>query len=444
MSVKPHLCTLCGNLRMAAFKYVVVGGGNSSGYAAREFVNNGIQPGELLIITDEPVVAYERPALSKAYLAPEGAARLPGFHTCVGGGGERQTPEWYTEKGIEYRTNTKVTAADVTSKTLTLSTGESVSFGKLIIATGARPVYLTDFKTPGADLGGILYLRDIRDGEKLLEGIAKAKAAGNKAVVVGGGYIGMEVSAMLSLNGLDTTVVLPEDRLMARLFTPELAAKYEKFWGDKGIKLVHGALATSFEGSNGQVSEVVLKSGERLPADLVVVGVGARANVELFRGQVEEAAGGIKVDGHFRTSVPDVYAVGDVAAFPLLRDGGKLVRQEHVTHCRLSAAHAVSHILGLATTEYDYLPFFYSRSFSLSWVFYGFNTGTAVHFGPTPEAPSKWGAYWVDGERIRGAFLESGSAEENAALKALVAAAPAAPPSDELATQGVAFALSKI
>ena len=94
------------------------------------------------------------------------------------------------------------------------------------------------------------------------------------------------------------------------------------------------------------MSEVVLKDGTKLPADLVVVGVGARANVELFKGQLEEAAGGIKVDGHMRTSVPDVYAVGDVAAFPLLRDGGAVVRQEHVTNCRQTAAQAVAHIAG--------------------------------------------------------------------------------------------------
>lgn len=101
------------------YKYIVLGGGNASGYAAEQFLKKGIKKNELCIISDEPYVAYERPALSKAYLSPAKPARLPGFHTCVGGGGERQTPEWYKEKGIEYMLNTKVTAADIKTRTLT-------------------------------------------------------------------------------------------------------------------------------------------------------------------------------------------------------------------------------------------------------------------------------------------------------------------------------------
>lgn len=101
------------------YKYIVLGGGNASGYAAEQFMKKGVKKNELCVISDEPYVAYERPALSKAYLSPAKPARLPGFHTCVGGGGERQTPEWYKEKGIEYMVNTKVTAADIKTHTLT-------------------------------------------------------------------------------------------------------------------------------------------------------------------------------------------------------------------------------------------------------------------------------------------------------------------------------------
>eukprot|EP00877_Chromochloris_zofingiensis_P009363 jgi/Chrzof1/4680/Cz14g22170.t1 len=421
-------------------KYVVLGGGNASGYVAKEFAAKGIEKGQLTIITDEPVVAYERPALSKAYLFPEGAARLPGFHTAVGGGGDRQEPGWYSEKGIDYRTNTKVTAVDVKAKLLAFQNGDKLTYDKLIVATGARPVYLTEFKTPGAELEGIHYLRNVSDADKLLAAIKEAKTRGNKAVVIGGGYIGLEVSAGLCLQGLEVTMVFPEPHVMPRLFTPELAAFYEKFYTDKGIKLMEGALANGFEGKDGKVTTVKLNNGQTLEAELVLVGVGARPNIEMFDGQLKTEKGGILVDGTLKSSDPDVYAVGDVATFPLVIEGGSLVRQEHVAHARQSAVHAVNAILG-SDAPYDYLPYFYSREFNLSWQFYGVSEGEAVHFGD--QGAGKFGAYWVRDGQVVGAFLESGSNDDNAAIKAVAKLRPTAPSLDELKKQGIQFALEQ-
>ncbi|KAK9824670.1 hypothetical protein WJX72_012200 [[Myrmecia] bisecta] len=423
-----------------SFKYVVLGGGNASGYAAREFVKRGTPKGELAIITDEPYVAYERPALSKAYLNPEGAARLPGFHTTVGGGGDKQSPEWYGENGITYKTKTKVTEADVKNKTLKTADGDSIKYEKLIIATGARPVDLGDFGTKGADLKGIFYLRNVEDADKLIAAFPAAKAKGGKAIVVGGGYIGMEVSCGLNKNGLDVTVVFPEDRLMERLFTPEIAEFYESYYLDKGVTLKRGSTVASFEGEDGQVTHAVLKSGEKLEADLVLVGVGARPNIELFKGQVEllqDKPGGIKVDGRLRTSDPDVYAIGDVAAFPLKRYGS-VTRQEHVANCRQTAAHAVAAILAPSETgDYNYLPFFYSRIYDLGWQYYGTsNDAEPVFFGD--KASKKFGTYFVSEGKVVGAFLEGGSNDENAALKKVAEQQPDAPA--DLASQGLAFA----
>lgn len=423
------------------YKYVFLGGGNAGGYAAKEYVALGGETNQLAIITDEPVVAYERPALSKAYLAPENPARLPGFHACVGGGGERQIPEWYAEKGIAYLTSTKVTAVDTAAKKLTTDAGGEISFEKLIIGTGARTVSLADFKTPGADLKGLHYLRNVEDADALNAAIAETKAANGKAVCIGGGYIGMECAAGLANNGLDVTMVFPEDHLMSRLFDSKIASFYEAFYANKGIKIIKGTLAESFrEDANGAVQTTVLKDGTELESALVVVGVGARPNVELFTGQLdllEGPPGGIKVDSKLRTSIPDVYAVGDVAAFPQKRVGGKHDRQEHVQNCRESATYAVSDMLGRPLAEeYDYLPFFYSRVFSLSWQFYGLSTGTAVHFGDQSEG--KFGAFWVDNGRVVGAFLESGTAEEFAAIKKVALEQPEAPA--DLATEGLAFA----
>ncbi|PRW59212.1 monodehydroascorbate reductase [Chlorella sorokiniana] len=421
------------------YKHVVLGGGNAAGYFAREWVARNGAKGELAIIGDEPYVSYERPALSKAYLFPEAPARLPGFHSCVGGGGERQLPEFYAQHGIDYLTNTKVTAVDVATKQLTTASGDSITYDKLVVATGARPSTLVDFKTPGADLKGVHYLRNVADADALIAAIADCKAAGGKAVAIGGGYIGLECAAALALNGLDVTMVFPEDRFMARLFTPDIAAFYEQFYAGKGIKIVKGDVVSSLEGADGKVTAAVLKGGAKLEANLVLVGVGARPNTELFAGQLELLAGppgGIKTDEHLRTSNPDVYAIGDVAAFPL-KLTGVTTRQEHVTCCRQTAAHAAAELLG-ESKPFDYQPFFYSRVFNLSWQFYGLSEGEVVQFGDV--SAGKFGAFWVQGGKVVGAFLESGSPEENAAIKKVAQAQPAAPA--DLAQQGLAFALA--
>jgi len=428
----------------SSYKYVVLGGGNAAGYAADEFHKNGKAKGDLAIISAEPVVSYERPALSKAYLFPEKPARLPGFHTTVGGGGEKHDPSWYSDNGIDFKTSTTVTKADVKGKTLTTDSGEEISYEKLIIALGSVVMKLTDFGTKGADLDNIFYLRDTRDADALIAGIAEAKKAGNKAVVVGGGYIGLECAAALQMNGLDVTIVFPEDRFMERLFTPEIADFYQKFYTDKGIKIVSKDTVTEF-GGEGKVKTSVLKSGKKLESDIVIVGVGARPNTDMFKGQLdflEDKPGGIKVNGKLQTSNPDVYAVGDIAAFPLLKYG-ITTRQEHVANARASAKQAVNAILSPdSTSDYDYLPFFYSRVFNLSWQFYGANNGAeeTVFFGSPDLKSPKFGTYFVRGGKVVGAFIEGGSNEENAAMKKVAVEQPSAP--SDLAKQGFSFATS--
>lgn len=414
------------------------------GYAAREFVKHGVKPGELAIISKEAVAPYERPALSKAYLFPEGTARLPGFHVCVGSGGERLLPEWYKENGIELILRKEVVKADLASKTLATSAGEIFKYHTLIIATGSTVIKLSDFGVQGADAKNIFYLREIDDADKLVEAI-KSKKNG-KAVVVGGGYIGLELSAALRINNLKVTMVYPEPWCMPRLFTSGIAAFYEDYYRNKGVDIIKGTVAVGFNSdANGEVKEVKLKDGRLLEADIVVVGVGARPLTTLFKGQVEEEKGGIKTDGFFKTSAPDVYAVGDVATFPM-KIYNEIRRVEHVDHSRKSAEQAVKAIKaseeGKSIEEYDYLPFFYSRAFDLSWHFYGDNVGDSVLFGdsnPTSPKP-KFGSYWVKDGKVVGAFLEAGSPDENKAIAKVARLQPAVGSLDELTKEGLTFA----
>ncbi|XP_062077957.1 monodehydroascorbate reductase, seedling isozyme-like [Humulus lupulus] len=428
------------------FKYIILGGGVSAGYAAREFTREGLQRGELAIISKEPVAPYERPALSKAYLSPKSPSRLPGFHVCVGSGGQRLLPEWYRENGISLFLNTEIVNADLSLKALTTSSGTIFKYETLVIATGSTTMKLTDFGVEETDAKNIFYLREIGDAEKLVEGIRSTRKG--KAVIVGGGYIGLEVGAALRINNLDVTMVYPEAWCMRRLFTSEIATFYESYYTNKGIKIVKGTSAIGFnaKSSNGEVKGVRLKDGKVLQADIVVVGIGGRPLTSLFKGQVEEDKGGIKTDEFFRTSFFDVYAIGDVATFPM-KMYNEMRRVEHVDHARKSAEQAVKAIKaserGVSIEEYDYLPFFYSRVFDLSWKFYGDNVGETVLFGdpdPLSKEP-KFGSYWIQSGKVKGAFLEGGSNEENEAIAKVARLQPTVVDMEELSKEGLSYAL---
>ncbi|KAM7280887.1 hypothetical protein ACFE04_008021 [Oxalis oulophora] len=422
-----------------AFVYVILGGGVAAGYAAREFTKKGVSPGELCIISEEPVAPYERPALSKGYLLPEAPARLPSFHTCVAADEERLTPKWYKEHGIELVLGSRVKSVDVRRRTLLTAAGETISYKILIIATGARSLKLEEFGVSGSTAENVCYLRDLSDADRIVN--VMSSCPGGNAVVIGGGYIGMECAASLVINKINVTMVFPEEHCMARLFTPKIASYYEDAYESKGVKFVKGTVLTSFDfDSNGKVTAVNLKDGQKLPADMVVVGIGIRPNTSLFEGQLTLEKGGIKVNGRLQSSSDSVYAVGDVAAFPV-KLFGEIRRLEHVDSARKSARHVVSAIMEPNKTgEYDYVPFFYSRVFALSWQFYGDSVGEVVHFGD--YTGTTFGAYWVSKGRLVGSFLEGGTKEEYKAIAKAVALKPEIEDLGELESQGLEFALA--
>lgn len=185
---------------------------------------------------------------------------------------------------------------------------------------------------------------------------------------------------------------------------------------------------------------MILRDGTRVPTDMVVVGIGIRANTGLFEGQLAIEKGGIKVNGRVQTSNSSVYAVGDVAAFPVKLFGGDIRRLEHVDSARKTARHAVSAIMNPeSTSDFDYLPFFYSRVFTLSWQFYGDNAGDVVHYGDFSSG--RFGAYWVNKGKIIGAFLEGGTREEYEAIAKAVKIKMTVKDMTEIERQGLDFAL---
>lgn len=406
-------------------EFVIVGGGNAAGYVARTFVEHGMADGRLCIVSKEAYAPYERPALTKGYLFPldKKPARLPGFHTCVGSGGERQTPEWYKEKGIEMIYQDPVTSIDIEKQTLTTNSGKLLKYGSLIVATGCTASRFPD--KIGGNLPGVHYIRDVADADALISSLEKAK----KVVVVGGGYIGMEVAAAAVGWKLDTTIIFPENHLLQRLFTPSLAQRYEQLYQQNGVKFVKGASIKNLEaGSDGRVAAVKLEDGSTIDADTIVIGIGAKPTVSPFeRVGLNSSVGGIQVDGQFRTRMPGIFAIGDVAAFPL-KMYDRIARVEHVDHARRSAQHCAKALLSAQTHTYDYLPYFYSRVFEYEgsprkvwWQFFGDNVGETIEIG---NFDPKIATFWIDSGKLKGVLVESGSPEEFQLLPTLARSQP--------------------
>jgi len=421
---------LRGRVRLMSksFEYLIVGGGNAAGYACRELVAQGVGTGKVGIVATEPVPPYERPALTKAYLHPPSAkvrARLPGFHTCVGGGGDRQTSEWYVEKGISFISGA-ATAVDLAGKSVTVG-GEPCTYQKLILATGARPLRVSSFGVKGDELGNVFYLREESEAGALVKALEGLGGTG-KAVIVGGGYIGLECAAALVGWGIETTMVFPEANCMPRLFNSELGKWLEDQYTARGVKILKGDLVTEFVANGSAVSGVTLKSGGSLPCDVAVVGVGAAPNVEFCSG-LNMDKGGFAVDASMQTSDPNVFAIGDVCAFPSKYGGTS--RCEHVDHARKSAAQAVKAAMGLQPEAYSYLPYFYSRLFEYTdspivFNFFGEESGECQ---VCSRGENSIGAIWVKSGKVTGALLMGSpgpSADDQAKLRDLVASEPAA------------------
>merc|ERR1711871_38623 len=437
------------------FDILVVGGGNAAGYVTREYAALGKLPApgraarSMCILGREPYHSYERPALSKAFLA-EGGPRLPGFHTCVGAGGERQNPEWYENNGIVFVTGAEVTKIDIVAKAVTATVGGEerlYSYNKLVFATGSRPTTLEDLHIPTGGYNNIHYLRTVDDAlglvaamEKATADAAEASAFSSYAVVIGGGYIGTEVASQLVGRGLKVKMVVPEDYINFRVLTPEMAKFYEKVYTDKGVELLKGVSCTSVSASG----VVTLNDTTTIQASLIVVGIGGRPNCDLLQGQVQmvqTSPGGVLTNGALTAmsleDVPtDVYCIGDVAAWPLQKYAasstyqGSFQRLEHVDNCRKQAAYVMQHCHEKTTDDYQYLPFFYSRVFNLSWQFYGERKGNAVHFGshdPDSDGVVRFGCFFVDDGKVVGAFMENGGPDSANSFKRLASIARAQP-----------------
>jgi 3-phenylpropionate/trans-cinnamate dioxygenase ferredoxin reductase subunit len=337
-------------------EFVIVGGGVAAAKAAEGLRAAGGE-GTAVVMAAEPELPYERPPLSKDFLRGEAGRERTRTHD----------EAWYREHDVEVLLATRASTLDPATRTVTTEVGDQLRYGGVLLATGAKPIRLG---LPGEELEGVYYLRTVEDSERLRAAISRAETM----VVIGGGFIGAEVAA--SATQMDTRVTLLElaETLWTRAVGPEMGRFFEEFLRDRGVHVRTRTGAERLEGDGG-VEAVVLPDGSRLPADVVVIGVGVRPDVELAERAGLPVDNGILVDEHLRAAGPRapqgelrIWAAGDVAnaAHPLF---GR-IRIEHWAEALNQGLIAGRNLAG-ASERYDRVPYFFSDQFDLSLSYLG-------------------------------------------------------------------------
>jgi 3-phenylpropionate/trans-cinnamate dioxygenase ferredoxin reductase subunit len=333
---------------------VIIGASHAAAQLAPTLRQGGWQ-GRIIIVGDEPYIPYHRPPLSKTFLS--GEKSLEDINI--------RPPIIYEKAEIEFMLNTRVESIDRDNKKLSLDSGETLEYNKLALTTGSR---VRKVDLPGIDLEGVYYLRDVNDVEKIKAHVE----AGKKAVIVGGGYIGLETAAVLRHSGMEVSVLEMMERVLQRVTAPEVSAFYDRIHSEEGVNINCGVGVSAIEGET-KVSKVICSDGSEYAADLVVVGVGIMPNVELAEAAGLEVNNGIVVDEFARTSDADIVAAGDCTMHHnALYD--RDIRLESVQNATDQARVAA---LTLCRKEKAYaaLPWFWSDQYDLKLQIAGLSQG---------------------------------------------------------------------
>jgi NADPH-dependent 2,4-dienoyl-CoA reductase/sulfur reductase-like enzyme len=377
---------------MNGSKFTILGGGMVAGYAAKQLVELGLAPGDLAIVSADNSVPYERPPLSKGFLAGKDTEE-----------GIRINPEeFYRKQGIDIKLECEVSAVDSQRKRLILQDGGEFAFEKLIVATGARPRRLN---IPGANLRNVHYLRTVNDSKA----IRSALDGQAQALVIGGGFIGMEVAAVLAQAGIGVTIVLKDDRIGARLFSPEMSHFFEAYYVERGVRLLKRTSVSQLRGEE-VVSSAVLVDGQTIPCQLVVVGIGVEPVTEMVRNSGIEIGDGIVVNEYLETTQANILAAGDVANYPDLIFG-KRRRVEHWDNAVTQGQYCARVLMG-ERVAFKHVPYFFSDIFDLSYEYWGDASAAdqAIHRGDLRS--KSFSAWWLHRTKLVAAFTMNRPDEE--------------------------------
>ncbi|MEU7576246.1 FAD-dependent oxidoreductase [Streptomyces sp. NPDC041068] len=360
---------------------VVVVGAGQGGYQTAASLRERGYTGRITLISGEDALPYERPPLSKAYLKGDADESLLWLRPAT----------YYARQSIELVEGT-VTAIHPAARTIRLADGSVRDYGHLVLATGARPRRLA---VPGAGLRGVHTLRTARDAAALRASLRAAR----RAVVVGAGFVGLEFAAVARESGCEVTVVEARDRPLARAVSARTAAHFARLHREKDAQLLFGQGVVGLHGDRrGAVTAVEVSDGRRLPADLVLVGIGVEPRTELAAAAGLPVGGGITVDSRLRTGDPYISAIGDCAAFLQVRSDSRL-RLESVQNA-VGHARLVAERLTGSHHAYGELPWFWSEQFSTTLQIAGVAEGhdTELVLG---EAPGAFSVLLFRGDELR-------------------------------------------
>jgi NADPH-dependent 2,4-dienoyl-CoA reductase/sulfur reductase-like enzyme len=367
--------------------FVIVGASLAGAKAAEQLRTDGFA-GRIVLVGAEPELPYERPPLSKGYLLGKESLDKAYVHDA----------DWYRANEVTLCLGVRATAIDPAAHTVTLSTGDPLTYDKLLLTTGSTPRRLN---LAGGDAEGIYYLRTMPDSTSL----RAALRPGAQVVVIGAGWIGLEVAAAAREHGASVTVVEVDSLPLRRVLGDEVATIYADLHRAHDVEFRFGAGIKEFATVDERLTHVVLDDETELPADLAVVGVGIRPEVELAQAAGLVVDNGIVTDDRLATSDPDIFAAGDVASYlhPLL---GHRIRVEHWANARHGGRAAARSMLG-QDAIYDRVPYFYSDQYDLGMEYAGyvaagdydrvvFRGETATRGGKAPE----FLAFWVKDDRV--------------------------------------------
>jgi apoptosis-inducing factor 3 len=329
---------------------VVIVGGGAAGNVAAETLRHEGYSGPITMLTADDSAPYDRPNLSKDYLAGNAPEEWIPLHPA----------EFYAENRIDLRLGARVTAIDKDAKRLTLEGGDGLSYDALLLATGADPIRLL---IAGTELPHVHYMRTLRDSSAIIE---RAKTAKN-AVVMGASFIGLEVAASLRARGLAVSVVAPDDVPLARVMGKEVGQFIRALHEEHGVVFHLQQTAETIDESG-----VTLTNGTRLPADLVVIGAGVRPSIALAESAGIRVDHGVVVDEYLATSAPGIWAAGDIASWPDVHSGERL-RVEHWVVAERQGQTAARNILG-RRERFDAVPFFWSAHYDVTIAYVGHAT----------------------------------------------------------------------
>jgi 3-phenylpropionate/trans-cinnamate dioxygenase ferredoxin reductase subunit len=334
--------------------YVIIGASLAGAKAAETLRDEGFA-GPIVLLGTEAERPYERPPLSKGYLLGQADKASLYVHD----------EHWYAGHQVDLRLGVTAVAVDRTARRVDLDIGGPVGYDRLLLTTGSHPRVL---QVPGGDLDGVHYLRTTAQSEALATALAPIPGEETRVVIVGAGWIGLEVAAAAREKGCAVTVLEPETTPLYRQVGPELGQLFADLHREHGVVFRFGDSALEFRGEEGRVTTVLTSEGAELPADVVVVAIGAAPNVALAEAAglemaAPEAGGGVLVGPALATSDPDIYAAGDLAnvAHPLL---GRQVRVEHWANALHGGPAAARSMLG-QPVSYDRVPYFFSDQYDL-------------------------------------------------------------------------------